>query len=103
MVSRRLASSGFLGWSPLTAMACWSELVIYSAGGAGIRNLTAVLDDAGVGFRDVVKVTVYLRCIRDRHEVNTVRRRYSAEADRRVRSSKSAHWCIPKHSLRSMP
>jgi 2-iminobutanoate/2-iminopropanoate deaminase len=40
------------------------------------ENIKAVLERAGAGFADVVKVGVYLRHIGDRAAVNTVRRRY---------------------------
>jgi 2-iminobutanoate/2-iminopropanoate deaminase len=38
------------------------------------RNVRAVLEAAGAGFSDVVKVTVFLTDIDDRQAVNTVRR-----------------------------
>jgi 2-iminobutanoate/2-iminopropanoate deaminase len=38
------------------------------------RNLGAVLEAAGAGFADVVKVTVYLTDIADRAAINPVRR-----------------------------
>jgi 2-iminobutanoate/2-iminopropanoate deaminase len=37
------------------------------------RNIALVLDAAGAGFADVVKVTVFLTDIEDRSAVNTVR------------------------------
>jgi 2-iminobutanoate/2-iminopropanoate deaminase len=37
-------------------------------------NIGAILDAAGAGFADVVKVTVYLRDIDDRPRINAVRR-----------------------------
>jgi 2-iminobutanoate/2-iminopropanoate deaminase len=40
------------------------------------QNIKAVLERAGAGFEDVVKVTVYLRRIEHRAAVNTVRRRF---------------------------
>jgi reactive intermediate/imine deaminase len=42
--------------------------------------IKAVLEKAGAGFEDVVKVTVYLRRIEDRAAVNTVRRRFFGES-----------------------
>lgn len=44
------------------------------------ENIAAVLARAGAGFEDVVKVTVYLRDIRDRAAVNTVRQRFFGES-----------------------
>ena len=44
------------------------------------ENIAAVLEKAGAGFEDVVKVTVYLRRIGDRAAVNTVRRRFFGES-----------------------
>ncbi len=44
------------------------------------ENLQAVLRKAGVGFEQVVKVTVYLRRIEDRAAVNTVRRKFFGES-----------------------
>jgi 2-iminobutanoate/2-iminopropanoate deaminase len=44
------------------------------------ENLQAVLRKAGVGFEQVVKVTVYLRRIEDRAAVNTVRQRFFGES-----------------------
>jgi 2-iminobutanoate/2-iminopropanoate deaminase len=44
------------------------------------ENIKAVLDKAGAGFEDVVKVTVFLRHIEDRAAVNTVRRRFFGES-----------------------
>jgi reactive intermediate/imine deaminase len=44
------------------------------------ENVQAVLAEAGAGFEDVVKVTVYLRHIGDRAAVNTVRRRFFGES-----------------------
>ena len=41
-----------------------------------LENVGAVLKQAGAGFEDVVKVTVYLRRIGDRAAVNTVRSRF---------------------------
>jgi 2-iminobutanoate/2-iminopropanoate deaminase len=43
-------------------------------------NLTLVLDRAGVGFDDVVKVVVYLVEIDHRAAVNEVRKRYFGES-----------------------
>ena len=40
------------------------------------ENIKALLEMAGAGFEDVVKVTVYLLRIEDRAAVNTVRQRY---------------------------
>jgi 2-iminobutanoate/2-iminopropanoate deaminase len=40
-----------------------------------LENIGALLAEAGAGFEDVVKVTVYLTRIEDRAAVNTVRRR----------------------------
>ena len=42
-------------------------------------NIAAVLDAAGAGFADVVKVTVFLTDIDDRPAVNTVRREVFGE------------------------
>ena len=44
------------------------------------ENIKAVLEKAGAGFEDVVKVTVYLRRIEDRAAVNDVRRRFFGES-----------------------
>ncbi len=43
-------------------------------------NIKAVLEKAGAGFDDVVKVNVYLLRIEDRAAVNTVRRRFFGES-----------------------
>jgi 2-iminobutanoate/2-iminopropanoate deaminase len=45
-----------------------------------LENIKAVLEKAGAGFEDVVKVTVYLRRIEDRGAVNSVRRRFFGES-----------------------
>jgi 2-iminobutanoate/2-iminopropanoate deaminase len=42
--------------------------------------IKALLEKAGAGFEDVVKVTVYLLRIEDRAAVNTVRRRFFGES-----------------------
>jgi 2-iminobutanoate/2-iminopropanoate deaminase len=44
------------------------------------ENIKAVLEKAGAGFEDVVKVNVYLLRIEDRAAVNTVRRRFFGES-----------------------
>jgi 2-iminobutanoate/2-iminopropanoate deaminase len=44
------------------------------------ENIGALLEAAGAGFEDVVKVTVYLLRIADRAAVNTVRRRFFGES-----------------------
>jgi 2-iminobutanoate/2-iminopropanoate deaminase len=44
------------------------------------ENIKAVLTEAGAGFEDVVKVTVYLRRIEDRAAVNTVRRQFFGDS-----------------------
>jgi 2-iminobutanoate/2-iminopropanoate deaminase len=44
------------------------------------ENIKAVLEKAGAGFEDVVKVTVFLRRIEDRAAVNDVRRRFFGES-----------------------
>lgn len=44
------------------------------------ENITAVLDAAGAGFEDVVKVTIYLLRIEDRAAINTVRRKFFGES-----------------------
>lgn len=44
------------------------------------ENIGAALRKAGVGFEQVVKVTVYLRRIEDRAAVNTVRRKFFGES-----------------------
>lgn|SRR5487761_92240 len=45
-----------------------------------LENVKAVLESAGAGFEDVVKVTVFLRRIQDRAAVNTVRQRFFKES-----------------------
>jgi reactive intermediate/imine deaminase len=45
-----------------------------------LENVKAVLESAGAGFEDVVKVTVFLRRIRDRAAVNTVRQRFFGDS-----------------------
>jgi 2-iminobutanoate/2-iminopropanoate deaminase len=40
------------------------------------QNLKKVLDAAGAGFRDVLKVTVYLTDVGDRTKINPVRQRH---------------------------
>jgi 2-iminobutanoate/2-iminopropanoate deaminase len=42
--------------------------------------IKALLEQAGAGFEDVVKVTVFLRRIEDRAAVNDVRRRFFGES-----------------------
>jgi reactive intermediate/imine deaminase len=42
--------------------------------------IKALLEKAGAGFEDVVKVTVFLRRIEDRAAVNDVRRRFFGES-----------------------
>lgn len=44
------------------------------------ENIKAVLDAAGAGFEDVVKVTLYLIRIEDRAAINTVRRKFFGES-----------------------
>jgi 2-iminobutanoate/2-iminopropanoate deaminase len=44
------------------------------------ENIKAVLEKAGAGFEDVVKITVYLLRIEDRAAVNTVRRKFFGES-----------------------
>lgn len=44
------------------------------------ENLRAVLDGAGCGFEDVVKVTVYLTDVDDRPKLNPVRQEIFGEA-----------------------
>jgi len=44
------------------------------------ENLRAVLDEAGCGFADVVKVTVYLTDVDDRPKLNPVRQEFFGEA-----------------------
>ena len=44
------------------------------------ENLRAVLDEAGCGFADVVKVTVYLTDVDDRPKLNPVRQELFGEA-----------------------
>jgi 2-iminobutanoate/2-iminopropanoate deaminase len=43
-------------------------------------NMRAVLDEAGCGFEDVVKVTVYLTAIDDRPKINPVRQEVFGDA-----------------------
>jgi 2-iminobutanoate/2-iminopropanoate deaminase len=45
-----------------------------------LENIGALLKEAGAGFEDVVKVTVFLLRIEDRAAVNTVRRRFFGES-----------------------
>ena len=44
------------------------------------ENIQAVLEKAGAGFEDVVKINVYLLQIADRAAVNTVRKRFFGES-----------------------
>ena len=44
------------------------------------ENIKAALEKAGVGFEDVVKVTVYLRRIGDRAAVNEVRKKFFGQS-----------------------
>jgi 2-iminobutanoate/2-iminopropanoate deaminase len=52
------------------------------------RNLAAVLDRAGAGFADVVKVVVYLIDIEHRVPINACASATSARPDRRAPSSR---------------
>ena len=45
-----------------------------------LDNVGAVLHSAGASFDDVVRVGVYVRDMADRETINTVRRRYFADA-----------------------
>ena len=40
------------------------------------ENMKAILDEAGAGFKDVLRVTVYLTDVNDRAEINPVRQKY---------------------------
>jgi 2-iminobutanoate/2-iminopropanoate deaminase len=44
------------------------------------ENIKAVLEKAGAGFEDVVKINVFLLRIEDRAAVNTVRQRFFGES-----------------------
>jgi len=44
------------------------------------ENMRAVLDDAGCGFEDIVKVTVYLTDVDDRPKINPVRQEVFVDA-----------------------
>ena len=44
------------------------------------ENMRAVLDEAGCGFEDIVKVTVYLTDIEDRPKINPVRQEVFGDA-----------------------
>ncbi len=44
------------------------------------ENMRAVLDDAGCGFEDIVKVTVYLTDVDDRPRINPVRQEVFGDA-----------------------
>jgi len=44
------------------------------------ENMRAVLDDAGCGFEDIVKVTVYLTDVDDRPKINPVRQEVFGDA-----------------------
>lgn len=44
------------------------------------RNMERVLDAAGLGFGDVLKVTVYLTDVNDRRAINPVRQQYFGAA-----------------------
>jgi 2-iminobutanoate/2-iminopropanoate deaminase len=62
--------SGQVGLDPATG-----ELVpggVETEAERALRNLAAVLDAAGLGFADVVKITVFLADIADFTTVNTV-------------------------------
>jgi reactive intermediate/imine deaminase len=43
------------------------------------ENMGRILDDAGAGFADVLRVTVYLTHIDDRTRINPIRQRYFGE------------------------
>ena len=45
-----------------------------------LENIQAVLEEAGAGFEDVVKVTVFLLRIEDRAAVNTMRQKFFGES-----------------------
>ena len=44
------------------------------------RNMKLVLDAAGAGFADILKVTVYLLDVNDRTKINPVRKEFFGEA-----------------------
>ncbi len=44
------------------------------------RNMKLVLDAAGAGFADILKVTVYLLDVNDRARINPVRKEFFGEA-----------------------
>ena len=43
---------------------------------AVFRSMERILTEAGAGFKDVLKVTVLLTDVNDRHKINPVRQRY---------------------------
>ena len=45
-----------------------------------LRNIQKVLERAGAGFGDILKVTVYLTQVDDRHKINPVRKKYFGTA-----------------------
>lgn len=45
-----------------------------------MENMKLVLDAAGAGFGDILRVTVYLTDVDDRHAINPVRQEYFGEA-----------------------
>jgi len=44
------------------------------------ENMRAILDEAGAGFKDVLRVTVYLLDVNDRAAINPIRREYFGDA-----------------------
>jgi len=45
-----------------------------------LENIGAILDKAGASFADILKVTVYLLDVNDRHAINPVRQEFFGDA-----------------------
>ena len=48
--------------------------------GQVLRTMQLILDEAGAGFADVLRVTVYLTDIEDRRRINPLRQQYFGDA-----------------------
>lgn len=66
--------SGTLALDPTGALIGGTDVVAQAE--RVLENIRALLERAGAGFEDVVKVTVYLIRIEDRAAVNTVRQKF---------------------------
>ena len=78
VAGRLLFVSGLVGVDGQGALVGGDDVVAQTR--QVFENLRAVLDEAGCGFEDVVKVTVYLTDVDDRPKLNPVRQEFFGEA-----------------------